>query len=177
MIARTANTLRSALGLESSSAPVVVAAVGQAHDGSLGTAHAFIDVIARAGADAVKFQTHIAAAESTPGEPWRVRFSPQDETRYEYWQRMEFTPAQWEGLRDHARERDLLFLSTPFSPQAVELLRSLDVPAWKVASGETSNLPLIAEMAREVSQGRDGDETLARALESSAAHVGAEAGA
>ena len=52
--------------------------MAQAHDGSLGTAHAYIDAIARSGADAVKFQTHIAAAESTPGEPWRVRFSYQE---------------------------------------------------------------------------------------------------
>ena len=44
------------------------------HDGSLGLAHAFIDAIADAGADAVKFQTHIAAAESTPAEPFRVKF-------------------------------------------------------------------------------------------------------
>ena len=54
---------------------LVIAEVAQAHDGSLGMAHAFIDAAARAGADAVKFQTHIAAAESTPGEPWRVQFS------------------------------------------------------------------------------------------------------
>ena len=47
---------------------LVVGEVAQAHDGSLGMAHAFIDAIANAGADAVKFQTHIAAAESTPGE-------------------------------------------------------------------------------------------------------------
>ena len=56
----------------------IVAEVAQAHDGSLGTAHAFIDACACAGADAIKFQTHIAAAESTPGEPWRVKFSRQD---------------------------------------------------------------------------------------------------
>ena len=62
---------------------VVIAEVAQAHDGSLGLAHAFIDAVAAAGVDAVKFQTHIAAAESTPAEPWRVRFSPQDETRYD----------------------------------------------------------------------------------------------
>ena len=66
----------------------IIGEVAQAHDGSLGIAHAFIDAIARAGADAVKFQTHIAAAESTPAEPWRKRFSPQDETRYDYWKRM-----------------------------------------------------------------------------------------
>jgi hypothetical protein len=62
---------------------LVVAEVAQAHDGSLGTAHAYIDVAAKAGADAVKFQTHIAEAESTPSEPWRVKFSPQDTSRFE----------------------------------------------------------------------------------------------
>ena len=61
----------------------IIGEVAQTHDGSLGTAHAFIDAIADAGANAVKFQTHIADAESTPGEPWRVKFSSQDETRYE----------------------------------------------------------------------------------------------
>jgi N,N'-diacetyllegionaminate synthase len=54
---------------------VVIGEVGQAHDGSLGTAHAFVDAIADTGADAVKFQTHIAAAESRTDEPWRVKFS------------------------------------------------------------------------------------------------------
>src|SRR5207247_2294903 len=90
-----------------SAACLVIAEVAQAHDGSLGMAHAFIDAIAKAGADAVKFQTHIAAAESTPAEPWRVKFSPQDATRYDYWQRMEFTEAQWHGLKTHAQERGL----------------------------------------------------------------------
>jgi len=118
---------------------LVIGEVAQAHDGSLGTAHAFIDAIAAAGADAVKFQTHIAAAESTPGEPWRVRFSPQDETRYEYWKRMEFTEAQWAGLARHAEERGLLFLSSPFSVEAVRLLERIGMKAWKVASGEVSN--------------------------------------
>ncbi|MEC7520525.1 MAG: N-acetylneuraminate synthase family protein [Myxococcota bacterium] len=125
---------------------LVIAEVGQAHDGSLGTAHAFIDAVADAGAHAVKFQTHIAAAESTPDEPWRVKFSPQDATRYEYWRRMEFTDAQWAGLKTHADERGLIFLSSAFSFQAFELLEKLGTPAWKVASGEVSNLPLLERM-------------------------------
>ena len=54
----------------------VIAEVAQNHDGSLGMAHAFIDATADAGADAIKFQTHIAAAESTPSEPWRKPFDP-----------------------------------------------------------------------------------------------------
>ncbi len=125
----------------------IIAEIAQAHDGSLGTAHAYIDAVAAAGASAVKFQTHIADAESTPGEPFRVRFSPQDATRYDYWRRMEFTPDQWRGLADHARQRGLVFLSTPFSLQAVDLLEGLDVAAWKVGSGEVNNLPMLGRMA------------------------------
>ncbi len=126
---------------------LVICDVAQAHDGSLGTAHAFIDAIANAGADAVKFQTHIAAAESTPDEPWRVKFSLQDATRYEYWKRMEFSEPQWRGLAEHATERGLLFLSTPFSVEAVELLKRVGVAAWKVASGELLSTPMIESMA------------------------------
>lgn len=126
---------------------VVIAEVAQAHDGSLGTAHAFVDAVKNAGADGIKFQTHIASAESTPQEPWRVRFSPQDATRYDYWKRMEFTEAEWIGLKDHAEDCGLLFLSSPFSIEAVELLTRVGVAAWKVASGEINNGPMFERMA------------------------------
>jgi len=127
---------------------IVIGEVSQSHDGSLGMAHAFIDAIARAGADAVKFQTHIAAAESTPQEPWRVKFSRQDASRYDYWKRMEFTPEQWQGLADHAQEKGLIFLSSPFSLEAVDLLEHIGMPAWKVASGEVSNKVLLDAMLK-----------------------------
>jgi len=122
---------------------LIIGEVAQTHDGSLGMAHAFVDEIAKAGADAVKFQTHIAAAESTSGEPWRVRFSPQDTTRYDYWKRMEWTAEQWLGLKRHTEEKGLLFLSSPFSHEAAALLEGIGIAAWKIASGELSNLPLL----------------------------------
>lgn len=122
---------------------LIIAEVAQAHDGSLGTAHAFIDAAAQAGADAIKFQTHIAAAESSPSEPWRVKFSYQDETRYDYWKRMEFSEAQWAGLKEHAGRKNLQFLSSPFSLEAARLLLRIGVQAWKVASGEVGNTKLI----------------------------------
>jgi len=125
----------------------VVAEVAQAHDGSLGNAHAYIDAVADTGASAVKFQTHIAAEESTPAEPWRVPFSRQDGTRYDYWKRMEFSPRSWHELADHARDRGLVFLSSPFSLAALELLEDVGVPAWKIASGEIDNQVLLKEMA------------------------------
>jgi N-acetylneuraminate synthase len=122
---------------------LIIGEVALTHDGSLGLAHAFDDAIADTGADAVKFQTHIAAAESTPSEPFRVKFSRQDKTRYDYWKRMEFTEDGWRGLADHARARGVLFLSSPFSIQAVELLDRIGMPLWKIASGETSNAILL----------------------------------
>jgi len=126
---------------------LIIGEVAQAHDGSLGIAHAFIDAIAAAGADAVKFQTHIAAAESTPAEPWRVKFSPQDASRYDYWKRMEFSEEQWVGLKQHADEKGLLFLSSPFSVEAVELLERIGVAAWKIASGEVGNAAMMERIA------------------------------
>ncbi len=124
----------------------IIAEVAQSHDGSLGMAHAFIDAAAKAGANAIKFQTHIAEAESTPAEPWRVKFSYQDETRFEYWKRMEFTEPQWAGLKNHADEKGLIFLSSPFSNKAVEILEKLDIAAWKIASGEISNYPMLEKI-------------------------------
>lgn len=125
---------------------LLVGEVAQAHDGSLGTAHAFVDAIADAGADAVKFQTHIAAEESTPQEPWRVKFSRQDASRYDYWRRMEFTREQWAGLKKHADDRGLLFMSSPFSEAAVDLLSEIGMRVWKVASGEIGNSVLLEKI-------------------------------
>src|ERR1700741_3535756 len=99
---------------DSESNCLIIGEVAQSHDGSLGMAHAFIDAIADAGADAIKFQTHIAAAESSTLEPWRVKFNHQDATRYDYWKRMEWTEEQWHALKRHAEARKLIFLSSPF---------------------------------------------------------------
>lgn len=121
----------------------IIGEVSLSHDGSLGLAHAFVDAIADAGADAVKFQTHIAAAESTPAEPFRVTFSRQDASRYDYWKRMEFTEEQWRGLAEHCRKRDVVFISSPFSIEAVDMLARIGQPLWKIPSGEPGNTQLL----------------------------------
>ncbi len=136
-------TQHPALAALGSGRCLVIGEVALTHDGSLGLAHAFVDAIANAGADAVKFQTHIASAESTPAEPFRVKFSRQDATRYDYWKRMEFTEDQWRGLAEHCRDRGVLFISSPFSVQAIDLLQRIGQPLWKIASGETSNAQLL----------------------------------
>jgi N-acetylneuraminate synthase len=125
----------------------IVAEVGQSHDGSLGMAHAFIDVAADARVDAIKFQTHIASAESTPAETFRVAFSQQDATRTAYWERTAFDEEGWQGLARHAEDRSLVFLSSPFSIEAVDILERVGMAAWKVGSGEVTNIPLLERMA------------------------------
>jgi len=126
----------------------LIAEVAQSHDGSLGLAHSFIDAAADAGADAIKFQTHIADAESTVDEPFRVQFSYEDQTRYEYWKRMEFSPDQWQGLYQHARQRNIVFLSSVFSIEAVEVMESIGQPAWKIGSGEVNNPVLLSALLK-----------------------------
>lgn len=126
----------------------IIAEIAQAHDGSLGLAHKHLELAARCGVDAVKFQTHIADAESTPEEPWRVQFSLQDATRFDYWKRMEFTEQQWIGLKQHADELDIVFLSSPFSERAVDILERIGMPAWKIASGEVDNPILLRRICQ-----------------------------
>lgn len=129
------------------SPPFLIAEVGLAHEGSLGLAHGFIDAIALAGANAVKFQTHIAEDESSDLETFRVNFSTQDETRFAYWKRTSFTAFQWAELKKHAEDKGLVFLSSPFSVAAVDLLEALGVAAWKIPSGELGSRRMLEKIA------------------------------
>src|SRR5665647_2102235 len=126
----------------------IIAEIAQAHDGSLGIAHSYIDALASTGVNAVKFQTHIAHAESSSFEPFRVKFSYEDETRFDYWHRMEFTKEQWAGIKLHCEEKGLEFISSPFSCAAVDLLENLQVKKYKIGSGEVLSLIHISEPTR-----------------------------
>jgi N,N'-diacetyllegionaminate synthase len=123
----------------------IIAEIGSVHDGSLGNALRLIDAAADAGADTVKFQTHIAEAESLPDAPAPGYFS--DEPRIAYFKRTGFTPEQWRKLAAHAGSRNVTFLSSPFSLEAVDLLEAIGVEAYKIPSGEVSNLPLLERIA------------------------------
>jgi len=131
----------------------LIGEIGQSHDGSLGIAHSYIDALADLGVDAVKFQVHLAEAESSIHEPFRINFSYQDHSRYAYWQRMQFTLDQWRGLRNHCSERGVDFVASPFSCAAVNLLRKLNIDYFKIGSGEVSNhlmLDLISQSGKPV---------------------------
>ena len=61
---------------------------------------------------------------------------------------MEFSPEHWKGIADHCRDKNLVFLSSAFSKAAVKLLDKINMPAWKIASGEVSNTDLLSEVSK-----------------------------
>lgn len=126
----------------------MIAEVAQAHEGSLGLAFSYIDALAETGVDAVKFQVHIAEAESSKFEPFRVKSSGQDKSRFEYWKRMEFTPEQWRLLKQRCVDKGLEFLASPFSNAAVDLLEEIEVDRYKIGSGEVTNFLLLERLVQ-----------------------------
>jgi len=126
----------------------IIAEIGQAHEGSFKKALSYIDALAKTGVDAVKFQVHIAEAESGINEPFRVKLASQDKTRFDYWKRMEFTLQQWKDLKKHCDEAGMEFLASPFSNAAVDLLEEVGVNRYKIGSGEVNNFLLLEKIAR-----------------------------
>jgi len=124
-----------------------IAEIAQAHNGNIELAHKYIDAVSKTGVNAIKFQTHIASAESSIYEPFRVRFSD-DKTRYDYWKRMEFSLEQWKELKEHCDEVGLEFMSSPFSNTAVDLLEKVGVKRYKVGSGEVNNFVLLEKISQ-----------------------------
>lgn len=126
----------------------IIAEVGLAHEGSVGIAKSFIDSIADAGADAAKFQLHIAEEESSKLEKFRKKFSSQDLTRWSYWKRTSFTFDQWQEIKRYCEKKNIIFLCSPFSFGAVDMLKKLKISAWKIASGEFSNLLMLRKIQK-----------------------------
>ena len=126
----------------------ILAEVGQAHDGSLGILHSYIDTLSQAGVDAVKFQMHIAEAESSEYEPFRVKFSYEDNSRYDYWKRMEFSLDQWHEIKKHCDDVGVEFVCSPFSNMSVDWLIDLNVQKYKIGSGEVGNFLMLEKIAK-----------------------------
>jgi N-acetylneuraminate synthase len=140
-------TIEDLIAVSERTAPPVyiIAEIGSVHDGSLGNALHLIDVAAECGANAVKFQTHIAEAETLPNAPAPPFFT--SEPRFDYFRRTSFTRDQWKTLKLACEKRGVTFLSSPFSGEALDLLEVLGVSQYKVPSGEVTNLPLLEKIA------------------------------
>lgn len=126
----------------------IIAEIGQAHEGSLGILFSYIEALSGTGVDAVKFQMHIAEAESSEFEPFRVKFSLEDPSRFDYWKRMSFTFEQWQMIQQKCEECGLEFLCSPFSNLAVDWLEQLNVRKYKIGSGEVNNFLLLEKIAQ-----------------------------
>jgi len=126
----------------------IIAEIGQAHEGSLGILHSYIDALSDIGINAIKFQTHIAQVESSMYEPFRVKFSYEDDTRYDYWKRMEFSLEQWKEIKKHCDDVGVEFISSPFSNLAVDWLEEIGVKRYKIASGEINNFLMLEKIAK-----------------------------
>lgn len=132
--------------------PFVIAEVSGNHNGSLDRALAIIDAVAESGAAAVKFQTYTAdtITINATGPRFRIREGHGlwgGRTLHELYEEAH-TPWHWHApMFERARDRGLIPISSPFDPTAVELLESLDAPAYKIASAEVVDLPLIREVA------------------------------
>lgn len=126
-----------------------IAEIGQAHDGSLGLAHSYIDALKDTGVSDIKFQIHIADAESSAEEEFRKKFSYEDKTRYGYWKRIEFSKEQWLGLFNHCKKNKFNFVASPFSIEAVNLLKNIGCKTFKIASGEVNNHLMIDEIIKQ----------------------------
>lgn len=120
---------------------LIIAEFGSVHDGSFGNACKLIEAAAKSGADVVKFQTHIAEAETLLDAPSPIYFK--GEPRYEYFKRTSFSKKQWIELKNVCNINGVKFLSSPFSIEAVDLLEEIGVDIYKIPSGEVTNTPML----------------------------------
>jgi N,N'-diacetyllegionaminate synthase len=133
-------------------APVfMIAEAGVNHNGDPALAHRLIDVAAAAGADAVKFQTfrsEALASRHAPKAPYQTETTGAGESQLEMLRRLELSAETFAALADACRRRDILFLSSAFDVPSADLLEALGVAAFKTGSGELTNTPLLAHLAR-----------------------------
>lgn len=129
----------------------VIAEAGVNHNGSRDMAFALVDAAAQAGADAVKFQTFNAdllAAQSAPKADYQRRTTDAEESQHAMLKRLELKREWHLELQAHAQRQGLSFLSTAFDADSLSFLCELDMPLFKVPSGEITNAPLLWRFAR-----------------------------
>lgn len=130
----------------------IIAEAGVNHNGRLELARQLVDVAAAAGADAVKFQTFRAeklATGTAPKAQYQRQTTNAQESQLEMLRQLEL-PHEWHyELRDHARDQGIEFLSTAFDSDSLTFLEKLDMPFYKVPSGELTNGPLLWQFAKQ----------------------------
>lgn len=127
-------------------APLVIAEIGINHEGSLETAKAMVDAAQRAGIEIVKHQTHIVEDEMSKAAKSVIPGNA-DVSIYEIMARCSLNEEQERELQQYVEQKGMIFISTPFSRAAADRLMRMNVPAFKVGSGECNNYPLLKHIA------------------------------
>ena len=130
----------------------VIAEIGSNHNGDMKLARRLVDAAQEAGADAVKFQSWskdslVSRAEYARNTRY-AQLDPSALTLEQAVEKYQFTPDQHREMAAYCRQRGITFFSSCFSAREVELLESLDVPAYKIASMDVNHLPLLDVVAR-----------------------------
>ncbi len=122
--------------------PLIIAEIGINHGGCLNTAKEMVDSAKRAGVEIIKHQTHIVEDEMSPIAK-SVIPGNSNKSIYEIMEQCSLNFEEEFELKKYVEENDMIFISTPFSRAAVDRLVDLNVPAFKIGSGECNNYPLI----------------------------------
>ncbi|MCF8298093.1 MAG: N-acetylneuraminate synthase family protein [Saprospiraceae bacterium] len=126
--------------------PLVIAEIGINHNGSLSEAMNIVDAAARVGVEIVKHQTHVVADEMTK-EAKNIIPSHTKKSIYEIMETCALSEEDEVKLQAYVKSKGLIFISTPFSRAAADRLQRMNVPAYKIGSGECNNYPLIEHIA------------------------------
>lgn len=124
----------------------IIAEIGCNHNGDMAVARELVRVAAEAGADAAKFQSFNPEEMSTENAPkalYQTRATGVAETQFQRLKRLRLSEDQHIELQQFCRRHEIEFCSSPFDHRSVELLKEMDVPFFKVPSGEITNLPLL----------------------------------
>lgn len=127
--------------------PFVIAEVGINHEGEIDKALTLVDAAVEAGADCVKFQSHIVAAEMIPTDMKPGRIS--DERLWDIIKRCELSEEEEREIKRYCERKGIMYLCTPFSREAADRLEMMNVVGFKIGSGECNNIPLIRHIARK----------------------------
>ena len=129
----------------------VIAEIGVNHNGDVSVARQLVDAALGAGADAVKFQAFKAdtlAAADAPKAAYQATQTGPDESQHDMIRRLELEPQALQQIADYCRDKGLIFFATPFDASSAEDLIKLQVPVFKVGSGDLTNIPLLRHLAR-----------------------------
>jgi N,N'-diacetyllegionaminate synthase len=130
----------------------IIAEAGVNHNGDLALALKLVDVAVNAGADAVKFQTFRAesiATDEAPKAAYQLATTAAEQSQLEMLRQLELSKSAHHTLKSYCDQLGITFLSTPFDEESADFLETLNVPAYKVSSGDLTNLPLIQHVSRK----------------------------